>query len=58
MTSRKELQELSAKVGAEIICDAGGYVIQVVWGGDVYGECSMLSLISFAEKARKETASK
>lgn len=57
MTSRDELFRLAYAIGTSIEC-VDGSVSRVRAFGETYGDGCMLSLLDFAERARREIAKK
>ena len=55
MTNRTELLALASALGAAVTYD-DGRVSRIRWQGRAYGDGALLSLISFAERARRELA--
>ena len=57
MTHRKEIEDLAAKLGAEVIIGADGRIARVYYGFRSYGDGAMTgSLLCFAERARRDVA--
>ena len=55
MTDRTELLALASALGAVVTYDAGR-VSRIRWQGRSYGDGALLSLVCFAESARRELA--
>ena len=55
MTDRTELLALASALGAAVTYDAGR-VSRIRWQGRSYGDGALLSLVCFAESARRELA--